>query len=519
MPLPMPDYRRRPGAAWAGLPCSCARSAVRGARRDPSRGCSIAVRCTHRCDLRRTVAAALTRGPVRHEPPGDRRRGEPAADAPHRPGEHGPPRRRGRRRGAGRSTPLRRAAVRPRLPRPAARPRERARPAARAAAGRPRACASSSITAYATIDTAVEAMRRGAFDYLPKPFTPDQLRRRARPLGAGPRAARPGRRPARSRSGGSTPEADLDTARAGRAAGRSTSPSRSPRRDATVLLRGESGTGKGVLARAVHARSPRAGRPFVTVHCPSLSAELLESDLFGHVRGAFTGAVRDTAGKVGGGRGRHAVPRRDRRPAAGAPAEAAAAPPGQDVRARRRADAADGRRPARRGDQPRPGGRGAAGRFREDLLYRLNVIEVTLPPLRERRRGRPAAGRPPARVLRPPDRQAGDRLHRRRREAALAGVPLAGQPPRAAQRRRARRDPAPGRAVGLAAPARPARPRRRPAGSRSAGRSRSTSWRPSTSAASWPSAPSLDEAAAIARHRPEHAVPQAEAVRTVNVDP
>src|SRR4029077_2630271 len=68
--------------------------------------------------------------------------------------------------------------------------------------------------------------------------------------------------------------------------------------EATVLLRGESGTGKGVLARALHARSPRAARPCLTVACPSLSAELLESELFGHVRGAFTGAVRDTVGKV-----------------------------------------------------------------------------------------------------------------------------------------------------------------------------------------------------------------------------
>src|SRR5439155_4241261 len=68
--------------------------------------------------------------------------------------------------------------------------------------------------------------------------------------------------------------------------------------DATILLRGESGTGKGVLARAIHARSPRTSQPFVTVSCPSLSAELLESELFGHVRGAFTGAVRDTTGKV-----------------------------------------------------------------------------------------------------------------------------------------------------------------------------------------------------------------------------
>ena len=65
--------------------------------------------------------------------------------------------------------------------------------------------------------------------------------------------------------------------------------------DAAVLLRGENGTGKGVLARALHAWSKRADGPFVTVNCPSLNPELLESDLFGHARGAFTGAVRDAA--------------------------------------------------------------------------------------------------------------------------------------------------------------------------------------------------------------------------------
>src|SRR5262249_12385018 len=68
--------------------------------------------------------------------------------------------------------------------------------------------------------------------------------------------------------------------------------------DVTILIRGESGTGKGVLARAIHARSPRSAASFITITCPSLSAELLESELFGHVQGAFTGAVRDTTGKV-----------------------------------------------------------------------------------------------------------------------------------------------------------------------------------------------------------------------------
>jgi len=70
-----------------------------------------------------------------------------------------------------------------------------------------------------------------------------------------------------------------------------------------VLLRGENGTGKGVLARAIHTWSKRADRPLITVSCPSLGAEILESDLFGHVRGAFTGAVRDTGGKVAAAEG------------------------------------------------------------------------------------------------------------------------------------------------------------------------------------------------------------------------
>src|SRR5262249_57832549 len=68
--------------------------------------------------------------------------------------------------------------------------------------------------------------------------------------------------------------------------------------DVSALLRGESGTGKGVLARALHAQSARAGQPFVMVNCPTLSEELLASELFGHARGAFTGAVRDQPGRV-----------------------------------------------------------------------------------------------------------------------------------------------------------------------------------------------------------------------------
>ena len=152
------------------------------------------------------------------------------------------------------------------------------------------------VTAYATIETAVEAMRRGAFDYLPKPFTPDQLRVVLERI-AHLRRLESHVEELEEQVRAVVPEADLQTAepkmRAALEVAFKTAAS-----EATILLRGESGTGKGVLARAIHARSSRAAGPFVTVACPSLSAELLESELFGHVQGAFTGAVRDTVGKV-----------------------------------------------------------------------------------------------------------------------------------------------------------------------------------------------------------------------------
>ena len=157
------------------------------------------------------------------------------------------------------------------------------------------------ITAHATIDRAVEAMRRGAFDFLPKPFTPAQVRavleRVERFKGLNRRVAG-----LEEQIRSEVPEVVLDSPDPKLAAileqARRVAPT-----DATVLIRGESGTGKGVLARQIHAMSRRSAGPFVTVSCPSLSAELLESELFGHARGAFTGAVRSTLGKVAAAEG------------------------------------------------------------------------------------------------------------------------------------------------------------------------------------------------------------------------
>src|SRR5664279_857723 len=152
------------------------------------------------------------------------------------------------------------------------------------------------VTAYATIETAVEAMRRGAFDYLPKPFTPDQLRVLLDRI-AHLRRLQSQVDELEEQVRSVVPEVDLQTSEPKMREALDVA-FKTAASEATILLRGESGTGKGVLARAIHARSQRAANPFVTLHCPSLSAELLESELFGHVEGAFTGAVRDTVGKV-----------------------------------------------------------------------------------------------------------------------------------------------------------------------------------------------------------------------------
>jgi len=238
------------------------------------------------------------------------------------------------------------------------------------------------VTAYAAVETAVEAMRRGAFDYLPKPCTPDQVRQ---VLARIEKTKKLERRVAEleSRLGADGPEADLT----------SQSPAmqkaidiafRAADSEATVLLLGESGTGKSVLARAIHQRSPRRASVFVTVSCPSLSRELLESDLFGHVKGAFTGAVADTQGKVAAAdRGTLFLDEIGELPL--------------EIQAKllrllqeREYERVGETKPRRANVRVVSATNRdlsqavAEGKFREDLYYRLNVISVRLPPLRER---------------------------------------------------------------------------------------------------------------------------------------
>ncbi len=244
------------------------------------------------------------------------------------------------------------------------------------------------ITAYATVETAVEAMRRGAFDYRPKPFTPDQLRLVLERI-ARARRLQTQVKELQAQVAAAVPEADCHSEEPAMRQAFDIA-LKAAASEATILLRGESGTGKGVLARVIHAHSKRSHGPLVTVNCPNLSAELLESELFGHVHGSFTGAIRDTVGKVAhADQGTLFLDEVGDLPGAVQPKllrllqEKCYERVGEnetrtsDVRivaATNRNLEADV----------------TAGKFREDLLYRLKVIEVTVPPLRQRPRDIPS---------------------------------------------------------------------------------------------------------------------------------
>ena len=172
---------------------------------------------------------------------------------------------------------------------------------------------------------------------------------------------------------------------------------------------------------AGRARDPRGlararQRPFVKVNCAALPSELLESELFGFERGAFTGAIQQKPGKFEFAQPRHDVPRRDQRDAAAAAVQAAAGAAGRRVRAARRtrttctSTCASSPRPTATSKRP-----SRTAQFREDLYFRLNVVCITLPPLRQRRDEIPALDRPVPRAVRRALQQAADRRSATRR--------------------------------------------------------------------------------------------------------
>jgi NtrC-family two-component system response regulator AlgB len=238
------------------------------------------------------------------------------------------------------------------------------------------------FTAYASIETAVEAMRRGAADYIPKPFTPEQIRQALGRL-ISARKLRGRVAELESRLSTEAPTLDLATAEPTmqKALDLAFKAAATP---ATILLLGESGTGKSVVARALHEKSPQKDNAFVTVSCPSLSRELLESELFGHVKGAFTGAVSDKAGKVAlANGGTLFLDEIGEMPLEIQPKllrllqekEYERLGEAKTRRANVRVISATNRNLEKCVQE---------GRFREDLYYRLHVIAVQIPPLRER---------------------------------------------------------------------------------------------------------------------------------------
>lgn len=239
------------------------------------------------------------------------------------------------------------------------------------------------ITAFASYETAVEAMKRGAADYLPKPFTPEQVRLAAKRV---LEADRLRMRVADleqlvDEAGANVPFSSKNPGFVALTA----TLQRAAVADSVILLRGESGTGKNVLARWIRDRSARAHRPFVSVNCPTLSNDLMSSALFGHRKGSFTGAISDAIGKVQEAEGGTLF--LDEVGDLSADAQARLLRFLNDRTYERLGDPQERQADVRviaatnrdiEGDI-------VSGRFREDLFYRLNVVSLTLPPLRERR--------------------------------------------------------------------------------------------------------------------------------------
>lgn len=237
------------------------------------------------------------------------------------------------------------------------------------------------ITAHSAVDTAVDAIQAGAADYLVKPCSPDQLRlAAAKQLEARQLVERLERLEGYVRKPGEGLDSQSPTLMAVLQTARQVADT-----DANILILGESGTGKGELAQAIHRWSKRAQKACITINCPSLSAELMESELFGHNRGAFTGASESTLGRVSQADGGTLfLDEIGDFPLALQPKLLRFI---QDKEYERIGDPVTRQADVRilAATNLNLGDMVQDGRFREDLLYRLNVITLTLPPLRERR--------------------------------------------------------------------------------------------------------------------------------------
>jgi DNA-binding NtrC family response regulator len=239
------------------------------------------------------------------------------------------------------------------------------------------------LTAHGSIDTAIQAMKRGAYDYLTKPFHLPELEVHIQKAVEKVRLARRDRQwvqqleyeSPRYRIVGSSPAIGRVVQMIERVA-----PT-----DATVLIRGASGTGKELVARALHQNSARRERPLVTINCAALQETLLESELFGHEKGAFTGAVQAKAGLVEVAEGGTLFID-----------EIAEMAPGLQAKLLRVLENGNYRRVGSTQEAHADVRVVAAtnkpleeelkaGRFREDLFYRLNVVSIDLPALRDRR--------------------------------------------------------------------------------------------------------------------------------------